>query len=306
MRIVRNPKKAGFKNTVVALGNFDGVHLGHARILRAAASRARKLKARSVALTFDPHPQQFIRPERGLRLLTTLAERERLIKDAGVDDIYVIKFNRSLRAMSYERFVKKYLLNELDARVVFVGYDYAFGRDRVGDVSHLRKLGAKLGFAVKVVKPVSAHGAIIKSRVIRELISAGRFNEALVLLGHCYVLGGRVVRGVGRGAKLGFPTANLSVDVHKLIPAPGVYAGTMEIKGELLKCVVNIGNRPTFPKDGGAVEVHVLDHTGSLRGRRLEVKMCARFRDERQFSDVRELVLQIKADVRRARREIKI
>jgi riboflavin kinase/FMN adenylyltransferase len=306
MRIVRNPKKAGFKNTIVALGNFDGVHLGHAKILRAAASCARKLKTRSVALTFDPHPQQFIRPERGLRLLTTLAERERSIKEAGVDNVCVIKFNRAFRGMSCERFVKEYLLNELDARVVFVGYDYAFGRDRKGDVSHLKKLGAKLGFAVEVVKPVSSHGAIIKSRVIREFISAGRLNAALVLLGHAYVLGGRVVRGMGRGTKLGFPTANLLVDVHKLIPAPGVYAGTTEVKGELCKCVVNIGNRPTFPKDGGAVEVHILDHTVSLRGRRLEVMICARFRDERQFSDVRDLVGQIKADVRRARRAIKI
>ncbi len=306
MRIVRNPKKAGFKNTVVALGNFDGVHRGHARLLRAAAACARRLGARSVALTFDPHPQQFIRPERGLRLLTTLPERERLIKAAGIDDVYVIRFNSALRSMSYERFAREYLLNELDARVIFVGYDYAFGKGREGGVLHLRALGKKLGFVVEVVRPVTAGGSAIKSGLIRELISAGRFNEALLLLGHPYVLGGRVVRGVGRGAKLGFPTANLSVDLHKLVPPPGVYAGTVEIGSRTRRCVVNIGSRPTFPGDGGAVEVHVLDFSGSLRGRRLEVLLRARLRDERQFSDVRDLVEQIRADVKRARRYRKI
>lgn len=306
MRIIHDLSKIRLRNIVVALGNFDGVHLGHRSILAAAVREAKKLKAKSIALTFDPHPQQFIQPERGLRLLTDLSEREKLIQATGIDYVFVIKFNGRLRKMSYPEFVKNFLIEKLDARVVLVGYDYAFGRDRSGDVSHLRELGARLGFAVKVKKPVSIRGGVVKSRTIRELISEGKFSKALSLMGHSYPLTGTVIRGAGRGAVLGFPTANLKIDEHKLVPAPGVYAGIATVKEKRHKCVVNIGNRPTFPGGGGAIEVHLPDFKGNIYGKKISVELMARFREERQFSDTRELVAQIKKDVQKARRTIKI
>jgi riboflavin kinase/FMN adenylyltransferase len=306
MRIIRNLKKAKLRNTVVALGNFDGVHLGHRKILETAAKYAARNGKTSVALTFDPHPQQVVCPERGLRLLTTLPEREGLIDQAGIHCLAVIKFGSAIRKMSYEKFVKKYLIDALDVRMVFVGYDYAFGAGRRGDVSHLRALGKSLGFGISVVGAVSSGRRIVKSRIIRELLSSGKFGEAVRLLGHPYHISGRVVAGVGRGRGMGFPTANLSVDEHKLLPSPGVYAGAVKVGQRKHRCVVNIGSRPTFPRDGSAVEAHIINFKGSVRGKRLNVLLEARFRDEKQFPDVRELKRQIARDVRRASRAIGI
>ena len=294
MRIIRHPKKKSLKGSVVALGNFDGVHLGHRRVIKSAIGCAKKIKAASIAITFDPHPQQYIVPERGLRLLTTLPEREELFCELGVDGVVVIRFNRRLQVLSYEGFVKKYLVGKLGVKKVFVGFDYAFGRGRAGDVSHLRKLGRKYGFSVGVISPVLTDHHTVKSRMIRELLSSGDFKQAIRLLGHPYQITGKVVRGSGRGKGLGFPTANLKVDPHKLIPAHGVYAG--EVLGR--KCAVNIGARPTFGKGETLVEVHIPGFHGNLLGKTLKLNLFRRLREEKQFSDVEELKEQIKRDLR--------
>jgi len=302
MKIIKGIERIRIRNPVVALGNFDGVHRGHRKILKTAAKHAKIEGAESIAITFDPHPQQFIRPERGLRLLTTLEEREELICEAGIDDLVVIRFDESLRSMNYRQFVKKYLIEGLGARRVFVGYDYAFGKSRSGDVSHLKALGREMGFVVTEIPPVHFGGKVVKSRFVREFLSSGRFREALALLGHDYLVSGKVVSGVGRGRELGFPTANLLVDEHKLVPAPGVYAGFVVIGGRKRRCVVNIGSRPTFPADGGAIEVHILGFKKNIKGRKLKVSLLQRFRDELQFSDVKDLIKQIKRDVKKAAR----
>ncbi len=293
MRIIRHPKKKKLKDSVVALGTFDGVHRGHQKIIKETVKYAKKVGVASLAITFDPHPQQLIIPERGLRLLTTLSEREELFCELGVDGVVVIIFNKRLRKLSYEGFVKKYLVGKLGVRRVFVGFDYAFGKGRAGDVSHLKKLGKKYGFAVSVVPPVSANHQAIKSRMIREFISRGEFPEALRLLRHPYQMMGKVYKGTGRGKDLGFPTANLKVDPHKLVPAHGVYAG--ETLGK--RCVVNIGARPTFGTDHTVVEVHILNFHKNIRGKVLKVNLTKRLRDELQFSDVEDLRRQIRKDV---------
>jgi len=306
MRTIKYLKNARLNDPVIALGNFDGVHLGHLKVLKKAAAFARKHGSLSAALTFDPHPQQVVSPERGLRLLTTISERKDLINATGVDDLIVIKFGERLRKMSYDSFVRDFLVGGFGVRKVFVGFDYAFGKKRKGDVRHLRRLGKRFGFSVSVVPAVSVGGVRVKSSSIRKLVSSGRFNEAVKLLGHPYVITGRVVAGKGRGRRLGFPTANINVDENKLIPLSGVYAGVVRALGGLHKCVVNIGARPTFPSGGNAVEVHILNFRRAIRGRVIEVLLSKRFRDERQFSDVRELKKQISRDVARAGRAVHI
>jgi riboflavin kinase/FMN adenylyltransferase len=295
MRIIRHPKKKSLKGSVVALGTFDGVHRGHRKIIQSTVKYAKKINAASLAITFDPHPQQLIVPERGLKLLTTLQEREKLFCDLGIDGVVVINFNRHLQNLSYEKFVQRYLVARLGVKRVLVGFDYAFGRGRSGDVSHLRQLGKKFGFEVSVIAPVSVGHQAVKSSVIRELISRGGFSQAVRLLGHAYQISGKVVKGSGRGKGLGFPTANLQVDPHKLIPAQGVYAGITDGK----KCVVNIGARPTFGADQTVVEVHIPSFHRNIRGKILRVVLTKRLRDEIQFSDVEKLKEQIKKDIRK-------
>ncbi|MDD5382446.1 MAG: bifunctional riboflavin kinase/FAD synthetase [Candidatus Margulisbacteria bacterium] len=295
MRIIRHPKKKKLKGCVAALGTFDGVHLGHQKVIKSAVNYANKSGAASLVITFDPHPQQQIVPERGLKLLTTLKEREELFCGLGVDGVVVFRFNKKLQDLSYEKFIRKYLVDRLGVRKVFVGFDYAFGKGRLGDVSLLRRLGRKYGFEVGVIPPVVAGLRPIKSSRIRELVSRGEFARAVKLLGHPYQISGRVVKGSGRGAGLGFPTANLKLDRHKLIPAHGVYAGLVGSK----KCAVNIGARPTFGAEQTRVEVHVLGAKQNLRGKPLKIVLTARLREEKQFADVAELKEQIRRDIYR-------
>jgi len=296
MRIVRHPDKKRLHCPVVALGTFDGVHRGHQMILKAAVKSARQIGAHSAAITFDPHPQELIAPERGLKLLTTLAEREELFCRFGIESVVVVGFTPKMKSMAYAEFVERYLVKRLGVRHVFVGYDYAFGRDRSGRVNELKALGRKAGFGVTVIAPVLAGSQPIKSGRIRELVSQGKFNSAVKLLGHPYRITGTVIRGAGRGTKLGFPTANLKVAKDKLIPAEGVYFGYVDGK----KCLVNIGSRPTFGAGSLLVEVHILHFDRSLRGKSIAVDLFSRLRDEKQFSDVNDLIAQIKKDVVRA------
>lgn len=298
MRIIRHPRRKSLKGCVVALGTFDGVHRGHQAVIKQAVAFSKKLKACSLALTFDPHPQQLIVPERGLKLLTTLQEREALLCRLGIEGVVVVKFSQHLRKLSYERFVKNYLVNKLGVRSVFVGYDFAFGHGRSGNVSQLKKLGGKYGFTVTVVPPVETDHRHIKSSIIRDLVSHGSFAEALRLLGHPYIITGKVVKGSGRGKKLGFPTANLLIDKHKLIPAQGIYAGGVGGR----KCAVNIGSRPTFGTDHTLVEVHILNFNGNLRRQTIRVELIRKLRDEIQFSDVEDLKQQIKKDILKVKR----
>ncbi len=281
------------KKTAVALGTFDGVHLGHQRIIKDTASYAKRHGLRSIAITFDPHPQQFIVPERGLKLLTTIAERKELLKQFGISEVKVLKFTSALQKLSREGFIEKYLAAKLKADTVFVGFDFAFGHERSGDVKQLKKLGKKYGIKVVVVRPVKTKHYAIKSSLIRNLISHGDFNHAISLLKHPYQLTGKVVHGAGRGKSLGFPTANISIDKHKLIPQSGVYIA----KAGKKKCVVNIGSRPTFGASDYAIEAHIPGIKNNLYGKILKVSLYKKIRDEIQFADVCDLAKQIRKDI---------
>lgn len=293
MKIIRHPKKSRLHQPVVALGNFDGVHLGHQKVIESAVKYARKIGTHSAVITFDPHPQELILPERGLRLLTTLQEREDYFQQSGVDSTVVVNFTHKLKKLTARQFIENYLVGKLGVCWVFVGYDYAFGSGRSGGLEELKALGKIHGFGVTSIAQVKVGGQIAKSGKIRALLCEGEFSSALKMLGHPFRISGKVVKGDGRGSNLGFPTANLKIDPRKLIPASGVYAGFVEKK----RCVVNIGSRPTFGASKLQVEVHILNFTQNLRGKVLKVDLFRRLREERQFADVAELVAQIKKDI---------
>ncbi len=217
------------------------------------------------------------------------------------DGVIVKKFDRSVAMLSPEKFIKDFLIDQLKVKKVFVGYDFAFGKGRTGSISMLKKMGLE----VHAVAPFTAHGHLVKSSTIRSMIATGEFNKAVRLLGHPYILTGKVVRGKGRGAKLGFPTANIEVAKDKLVPAHGVYAGKSQIQNpksqqgsKYYKCVMNIGSRPTFGEEKFAIEVHIPGFHGNLRGRTIQVELFKRLRDEIHFSDVEKLKAQIGKDVR--------
>ncbi|OGC08180.1 riboflavin biosynthesis protein RibF [candidate division WOR-1 bacterium RIFOXYD2_FULL_36_8] len=278
---------------VVILGTFDGVHLGHQRIIKDAVSYAKRNQLRCFATTFDPHPQQFIFGKNKIKLLTTLEERIAMIKKLGVDEVKVLKFNKRLRELECEEFIEKHIVCELKGAIVFVGYDYSFGKNRCGRVKELRRFGEKYGFIVKMVKPFKTDEAVIKSSFIRELLDNGRFRKALTLLGHPYNLSGRVVKGSGKGRKLGFPTANLLIDTDKLIPVHGVYIGIVWHR----PCLVNIGICPTFGINIPSVEVFIPKFHGDLYGKILEIHLFKRLRNEIKFPNSNLLREQVLKDI---------
>lgn len=285
--------------TVIALGTFDGVHLGHQKIIKAAAAYAKKHGLTPTAITFDPHPQQLISPERGLKLLTTLTERHELLHKYGVKRVFVLKFDRRTQKLSSEEFVRRILVNRLYAKQVFVGYDFAFGWGRLGGGKQLKGHG----FSVTVVPAVKRKGQPVKSKRIREELSWGSFNHGVADLGHPYQLSGKVVKGEGRGRGLGFPTVNLRVNPDKLIPSHGVYAGYCECQGprakgqRRYKVAVNIGARPTFGVGKVLVEAHIIGFFGNLYGKHVVLNLTKKLREEKHFSDVKKLIAQIKKDV---------
>jgi riboflavin kinase/FMN adenylyltransferase len=247
-------------------------------------------------MTFDPHPQEVVSPGRGLCLLTTLPERIRLMRCLGVDGVIIKEFSRKISKLPPEKFIYDFLVKHLKVKKVFIGYDFAFGHKREGTVSILKKLGGKYGFTISAVRPVTAHGHIVKSSTIRDMLTRGDFGKAVKLLGHPYTITGKVVKGSGRGKELGFPTANLSIAGDKLIPAHGVYIGRVGSR----RCVVNIGSRPTFAEEKFAVEVHIPGFHGNLKGKVIQVCLYKRLRDEIHFADVEELKVQIGKDVMNA------
>jgi riboflavin kinase/FMN adenylyltransferase len=295
------PGKGPFSRTVLTIGNFDGVHLGHRAILSRVVKRARELDCQPVAVTFDPHPLRVLRPELELPLLTTPAQKCRLLEEAGMAGVVVLPFTREFAELPAREFVRRYFWERLSAREVVVGYDYRFGKDREGNLELLKDLGRTLGFTVQVVWAVEVNGAVVSSSLIRAMLRLGKVVEAAQLLGRPYRVEGRVVPGKGRGAKLlGIATANLEPD-NDILPASGIYAVLTHWQGRTYPGVANIGTCPTFDNQELTLEVHLLDFSGDLYGERLEVDFVARLREERRFPSLGDLAAQIRADIAQAR-----
>lgn len=285
---------------VVALGTFDGVHLGHQALLAGAVTRARNLRGRCAAVTFDPHPLQVIAPPDEPFLLTTLDERLALLAGVGVDLTVVVRFDAEFRETSADRWVQV-LVERTGLAEAVCGPDYSYGRDRAGDARSLENAGAARGFVVHVSSPVQVDGVPVSSTAIREMLREGDVSRAARLLGRWYALGGSVIRGDGRGARLGFPTANLLPPAEKVLPARGIYAAWTRTGGGVHQSAVSVGTRPTFGGGEVLVESHLLDTSIDLYDSRIELHFVHRLRDERAFASVDALVNQMKEDVTQTR-----
>ena len=294
---------------VVALGNFDGVHLGHQVVVRRAVEEARSRGLRAVAVTFDPHPRAVLRPGSEPKLLTVLEVREELLLGCGVDEVRVLRFDLELSKKSPGDFVREVLVGELGAGVVVVGENFRFGYKASGDVKdldrHMRDAGGE-AYAVPtyVLGEAAGSGEAINSTRIRMLLHDGEAREAARLLGRPYSLRGVVVEGDKRGHALGFPTANVLPGAVALVPGRGVYAGHVRVGEERYGACTNVGVAPTFERRESRVEAYLLDYEGDLYGEVIDVTFEERLRPEKQFSGVYELKEQIARDVAEARRVV--
>ena len=286
---------------VLALGNFDGLHRGHQKIVERVKRGAAEHGGTPMAMTFDPHPPRIVRPDKAPPLLMTKTQRLEALHRAGIGCVAVVRFTRELSTWEPEAFVRTVLVEWLRVSEVWVGANFLFGHDRSGNFSLLRTLGQRYGFRADKIDPVRYKDFVVSSTRIRRLVTEGRMDEAGALLGHGYYVDGTVVEGKRRGREIGFPTANLMTD-NELLPPHGVYATTTTIDGIVHAGLTNIGTRPTFGETGTTVETHLLNYSGDLYGRSVRLGFVLRLRDERRFDDVDALRGQIEADQRRAER----
>jgi riboflavin kinase/FMN adenylyltransferase len=286
--------------SAVALGAFDGIHLGHRAILGTAVTQARHDKLRALACTFDRHPMEVLQPDRAPLPITTLEERLELIAETGIDTTVVIPFTPAVAGIEAQTFVRDVLVGTLKARAIVVGFNHRFGRGARGDAKLLEALAATLGFRAHIVPALMVDGVAVSSSEIRAALQRGDLPDAARLLGRPYSIRGEVVRGAGRGRTLGFPTANVKTDRPLGLPV-GVYVCRLTVGGRQHQAVVNVGFRPTFGETELAVEAHVLDFTGDLYDERVTLTFVRRLREERKFPSVDALREQIALDVAAAR-----
>jgi riboflavin kinase/FMN adenylyltransferase len=287
---------------VLTLGVFDGLHLGHQLIVGRVVERARAVGAVPTVVTFDPHPRAVLHPESAPPLLQTFDQKVEAFGLLGVEQAIVVRFTREFAEVRAEEFLKDVVHERLQAKEVYLGRGFAFGRGREGDIGLLRRVSRELGFHADEVPEVRLRGQRISSSRIRELLAAGSVNLARRMLGRPYGVEGRVVRGAERGRQLGFPTANLRPD-NRVIPRAGVYVTATLIDGAWRRSVTNVGVRPTFEKEAEpSIETYVMDWGGDLYGDVVRVRFLHRLRDERRFASVEELKRQIDTDVARAQK----
>lgn len=291
-----------YRGGIVAIGNFDGVHLGHQRMIAALVEQSRRLDVPAVVLTFDPHPIALLAPGRVPPSLSTLDRKAELLSECGVDVLIAYSTDHALLNLSPDEFFTKIIRAELKAHGLVEGPNFCFGKDRSGDVNTLRALCERDGLSLTIVEAMTAYGEImVSSSAIRRAISAGHLKEAVAMLGHPYRLTGTVEAGAQRGAGLGFPTANLG-GVATLMPADGVYAGRCEVDSQSYAAAVHLGPNPTFDDGTRKLEVHLLDFSGDLYGRSLSVDLTDRVRDTMRFADVAALRQQLTIDITTIRR----
>jgi riboflavin kinase / FMN adenylyltransferase len=298
---------ADFGPSLVSVGNFDGVHRAHVRVLDEIVARSRQRHARSVAVTFDPHPMRILRPDAGLKLLTPGPEKIRLLEQTGIDAVAVIPFTRDLSLMSPREFVKLIICDRLHAIEVHEGYNFRFGHKATGDVTLLTQLGAECGFEVITYTELRLRGESVSSTRIRELIQKGDIRRARFLLGRPFSIQSTAGRGRGYGSKYTVPTINLS-RYEELVPRDGVYITQTRVAAECFNSVTNIGNRPTFGSDSFAIESHLLNfHPLEITSEtEIEISFLSRVRDEIKFGSVEDLRQQIQRDVAKAERYFRL
>jgi riboflavin kinase/FMN adenylyltransferase len=300
MHIIRHIGEEGqIRGSVVTLGNFDGIHLGHQALIAGAVTDARRFALPSLVLTFEPHPLSVLAPDRAPKLILAHKDKMQLLQALGVDIVAVQHFDLPFAALSAEDFVRDLLVRRLRARKVWAGKDLRFGQRRGGDVEDLRRWGSKLGFEVAVVEPVLVDGNRVSSSRIREFLSEGRVDEVTAMLGRYHFISGRVVEGQHRGKDLGFPTANLSFRTE-VLPRDGIYATLFHLGTRVLASVSSVGLNPTFGAGPRTVESFIMGFDDDIYGQPVRLSFVKRIRNEVKFSSIPDLVEQIRNDVRDA------
>ena len=285
-----------FASSVVTLGNFDGIHIGHQELIRMVISRARAIGGTSVVVTFRPHPLKILAPDRCPPLISIYEEKIRLIEQLGIDVLVKIPFSLEFAKMTPRDFAGNVLAHLLGSKEIFVGYNYRFGKGREGNIETLRKFGKEFGFTVREVEQISLGSEEISSTRIRQFLREGRVADASRLLGRTYAITGVVSRGDGRGRTLGFPTANIAPK-HTIIPSNGVYAVRVLVREKTYNGIVNIGMRPTFNTNRLAIEVHLFDFDEDIYGEEITVYFVHKIREETKFVSAAELQQQIAKDI---------
>jgi riboflavin kinase/FMN adenylyltransferase len=308
MEVIWKAKDFGrsFKNPVLTLGNFDGVHLGHQRIFQQVRRKAEEISGEALAYTFAPHPVQLLKPGKDPFLLLPIGERIRLIGEAGIDVTICAPFTQEFASLTAEEFVRDILHRQIGVHRVYVGQNTSFGRGRTGSVSLLKEFGKRYGFFVEAVEAVEVGGTVISSSRIRRLIRQGDIPGATEMLGRRPLLVGEVIHGYGRGGKkLGFPTANLKVE-EVLLPKPGIYSVWIAYEGQRFPGVANLGWNPTFQDHKFSIEVHILNFEKDIYGQTLRVEFVERQRDEVTFRGPGDLIAQIKKDIEQAKKVLAV
>ncbi len=292
-----------FKNPVLTIGNFDGVHLGHQQLFKHVLKRAKEIDGEAIVMTFYPHPLKVLRPENnGPPVITCHKHKMKLIEQCGIDVVITVNFTREFALMSAREFVEEILWKKIGLKVIVVGWDYQFGRNREGDINFLKKEGERLGFEVDVLDSIKVNGMIVSSTMVRKCVTEGDLKKAEKLLGRKYEIVGKVVKGRDRGGRLlGFPTANIRME-DKLCPQTGVYAVEVIVDGKTYGGAANIGYNPTFGDESLSLETHIFDFSEELYGKEITVRLIERLRPEKKFSSPDELATQISHDIEKAKK----
>ncbi len=303
MRIITSLDEieAPFLNAVVTVGNFDGVHLGHQALMQKVKERTKDINGTSVVFTFEPHPVKVLRGKH-LPLITPFPRKMELIAQQGIEIAICPPFTKEFAQIEAREFICEILMKKIGMKEMVVGYDFAFGKKREGNIDTLKKWGRELGFKVYVVGPICINGIIVSSTKVRELIMAGEMEKVKELLGRYYQVTGTVIKGKDRGGRLlGIPTANLKL-VNEVFPKNGVYAVEVIYEGKVYLGVANIGFNPTFGDNALSVETHILDFNQNIYGKVIRVNFVKRLRDEKKFANLKALKAQIQKDIEVARR----
>lgn len=307
MRVFRSiDELPEFTRTVFTQGTFDGVHLGHQKILQQLVKQAADEKGESVLLTFWPHPRLFLFPDDNqLKLLQTLEEKLEMLEACGVDNVVVLPFDKNFSNILPEDYIRDILVNKLNVGTAIVGYDHRFGRNREGDITLLQKFAPVYGYRVLEIQAEDINHITISSTKIRNALLEGDTATAMDYLGRPYSFRGRVVRGLQLGRQLGYPTANIgNTESFKLIPAKGIYAVKIKVKGESFGGMMSIGDNPTVPGKEFSIEVNIFDFSQDIYGEQVEVLVISRLRDEKKFDSLDELALNLRIDEKNAREKI--
>jgi riboflavin kinase/FMN adenylyltransferase len=289
--------KKVFKNAVLAIGVFDGIHIGHQKLIKAAVKKARSLGGPAIVMTFSPHPVQVLKPDHYLPFVISLKHRLKIIERLDVMVCVVVHFTKRFSRLAAGEFVKRYLVDPIHPKEIFVGNDFRFGKDRSGTLEYFKEAGRTYGFKVHAITPVKGERAKIGSSRIRRMITGGKLTSAKKFLGRNVSLMGKVVRGDQRGKGLGFPTANIHPE-NAVVPPTGVYAVYIRVNNKKFKGMANVGLRPSFKKGNNSinVEVHIFDFQKNLYGREIIVEFVKNIRKERTFDSKEKFIAQLKRD----------